>query len=131
MRTFSFSFSQNQKPDYKIKKIIVSIVLLCTSIQANATTWIEVDDASKLLCQMTATGTVWFRNLNELDSSHGGCCYAYKLDTTTPGGKSIWSTLLAKMAASKRSTLGFPKIGSNENVQILSAIGRLSHGSNQ
>ena len=112
-------------------KKILGTAILFFSINAGATTWIEVDDASKLLWQMTSSGIVYFRNLNEFDSAQGGCCYAYKLDTTTPGGKSIWSTILAKIAAHKRITLGFPQIGSNENVQTLNYIGRHSHASNE
>ncbi len=113
-----------------MKKIIL-LSLLILSFQANATVWVEVDDASKLLWQMTVGGTVYFRNLNEFNSTHGGCCYAYKLDTTTPGGKSVWGTILAKIAAHKRITLGFPQVGSNDNVQNLSYIGRHSHASNE
>lgn len=99
--------------------------------KVNAIVWVEVDDASKLLWQMNASGTVYFRNLNEFNANHAACCYAYNLDTTTPGGKSIWSTLLAKIAAHKRITLGFPEIGSNENAQTLNYIGRHSHGTNE
>jgi hypothetical protein len=113
-----------------MKKYTLMIALFLSS-QAHAVTWVEVDDASKLLWQMTSSGVVYFRNLNEFDSAQGGCCYAYKLDTTTPGGKSVWSTILAKIAAHKRITLGFPQIGSNENVQTLNYIGRHSHASNE
>ena len=112
-------------------KKILSVVLLVCSLNVSATVWVEVDDASKLLWQMTASGVVYFRNLNEFSSQHAGCCYAYKLDTTTPGGKSIWSTILAKMAAKKRITLGFPSVGSNENLQTLNYIGRHAHGTNE
>ena len=112
-------------------KIKLFLFVLFVTTKAYSTEWIEVDDASKLLWQMRSEGTVYFRNLNEFNSSHAGCCYAYKLDTTTPEGKSLWSTILAKMAAHKRITLGFPNVGSNENVQTLSAIGRHMHGTNE
>ncbi len=113
-----------------MKKILVSILLLLT-FQVNAQVWVEVDDASKLLWQMTASGTVYFRNLNEFDSSQTGCCYAYYLNTTTPGGKSVWSTILAKIAAHKRITLGFPVKGENSGAQALNYIGRHGHGTNE
>ncbi len=113
-----------------MKKFILSILLLC-SFEVSATEWVEVDDASKLLWQMRASGVVYFRNLNEFNSSHGGCCYSYKLDTTTPGGKSMWSTILAKIAGHRRITLGFPNIGSSSEVQTLSSIGRHAHASNE
>jgi hypothetical protein len=105
--------------------------LLLSSFESRAVEWVEIDDASKLLWQMTSSGVVYFRNLNEFNSEHGGCCYAYKLDTTTPGGKSLWGTILAKIAANKRITLGFPDIGSNASVQTLNYIGRHSHASNE
>jgi len=113
-----------------VKKLILIATLLFVG-KVNAVTWVEVDDASKLLWQMNASGTVYFRNLNEFDSGQTGCCYAYYLDTTTPGGKSIWSTILAKIAAHKRITLGFPIIGTNANPQKLNYIGRHSHGTNE
>ena len=76
-------------------------------------------------------GTVYFRNLNEFDLNKGGCCYSYKLDTTTPVDKSLWSTILAKMAGKKRITLGFHNVGSSTNVQTLSAVGRHAHGTSE
>jgi|GEM_PF-1535574 len=114
-----------------MKKTLSFVTALLFSITVNAVTWVEIDDASKLLWQMTSDGTVWFRNLNEFDSAQGGCCYAYMLDTTTPGGKVMWSTILAKMAAHKRITLGFPTIGSNTSIQTLTYIGRHKHGTNE
>jgi len=113
-----------------VKKLLF-VFFIALAPKASATEWVEIDDASKLLWQMTSSGTVYFRNLNEFDSKHAGCCYAYKLDTTTAGGKSVWSTILAKIAGKKRITLGFPQIGSNDNVQTLSYIGRHAHGTNE
>lgn len=114
-----------------MKKIILLVFMAVLPCMSNATEWIEIDNASELLWQINSAGIVYFRNLNEFDAEQAGCCYAYKLDTTTDGGKVIWSTILAKMAGHKRITLGFPNIGSNENPQTLSAIGRHTHGTNQ
>ena len=104
-------------------KYILYLALLL-SFCGRATEWVYVNDASRLLWQMNTAGTVWFRNIKEFKGTHTGCCYAYKVDTTTPGGKVVWSTLLAKMAAKEPITLGFPKIGTNESPQALSAIGK-------
>lgn len=109
-----------------MKKILMAAAMLL-SLQASAQNWVEVDDASKLLWQMQADGVVWFRNLNEFSASQAPCCYAYKLDTTTPGGRVIWSVIMTKMAAHERITLGFPDIGSNVNVQTLNYLGRHEH----
>ncbi|MDX1304560.1 hypothetical protein [Photobacterium sp.] len=113
-----------------MKKLLLLSTLFFSS-QGSAQTWVEVNDASKLLWQMSANGTVYFRNLNEFDPAQGACCYAYNLDTTTPGGKSIWSMILTKIASKKRITLGFPSVASNNNPQTLNYIGRHSHASNE
>lgn len=112
-------------------KKLALLALLLISFQANAAVWVEIDDASKLLWQMRVDGTVYFRNIDEFDSTQAGCCYAYYLDTTTPGGKIVWSTILTKIAGHKRISLSFTQIGSNANPQNLSAIGRHSHASNE
>jgi hypothetical protein len=117
-----------------MKKLLFSIFfVLSISPFSNtfAQNWVEIDDASKLLWQMQSDGVIWFRNLDEFDSRQGGCCYAYMLDTTTPGGKAMWSVILTKMASGKRITLGFPDVGSNANVQIMNYIGRHGHASNE
>ena len=104
-------------------KYILFLTLLL-SFSGRATEWIYVNDASKLLWQMNSAGTVWFRNLDKFNENQSGCCYAYKMDTTTAGGKSLWSTILAKMASKESITLGFPQIGTNASPQSLSAIGK-------
>lgn len=109
----------------------ILILIMFISVEANATEWIEIDDASRLLWQMTANGVVRFRSLSEFDSSQDGCCCSNKLDTTTPGGKSVWSTILARIAAGKRITLGFPAGGSGSNPQTLSYVDRHAHGTNE
>ncbi|MCJ8269320.1 MAG: hypothetical protein MJK04_07935 [Psychrosphaera sp.] len=109
-----------------MKKFLMSVLLVC-SFGANATVFVDVDDASKLLWQITPTGHVYFRNLNEFNSAHAACCYAYRLDITTPVGSIMWSTILAKMAAHKKISLGFPGIGSNDNKQSMTHIGRHLH----
>jgi hypothetical protein len=117
-------------PKIYITRIPLAIALLISS-SAHSQQWVEIEDASKILWQMSANGTLYFRNLNEFDPKQTGCCYAYALDTTTEGGKSVWSTILAKMAAHKRIALGFPAVGANENLQWLNFIGRHSHASNE
>lgn len=106
-----------------MKKIIL-LTFIIFSCGSHATEWVYVTDASKLKWQMTQSGVVYFRNLDHFDSKHAGCCYRYKLDTTTPGGSSLWSTMLAKMAAGLPITFGFSKIPeSDADVQANTAIG--------
>ena len=61
-------------------------------------TYIYVNDMSLVHYQLVADGKVYFRNLNSFNSAVTSCCYAFVLDTTTPFGKSAWSTILTKMA---------------------------------
>jgi hypothetical protein len=115
----------------KMKKIVISLLLVIACGNANAESWVEIDDAGKLLWQMNENGVVYFRNLNEFDAAHAGCCYSYFLDTTTVGGKAIWAVVLMKIAGHKRITLGFADIGSNAAPQRLNMIGRHDHNTNE
>ncbi len=112
-----------------MKKTVLVLLLIFFGfgVNAEATTFVNVDDASKIRWQMSPSGQVWFRNLNEFSSDngeHAGCCYSYVFDTTTPGGKSMWSTILFAMAAHNSISLGFSGIGSNSTPQTLLYIGR-------
>lgn len=84
--------------------------ILFTTLSANATDWITVNDMSLIKWQITPGGMVYFRNLNEFNSQALPCCYNYYIDTTTPGGKSLWSVVLTKMTTSEKLILGTPKI---------------------
>ncbi|TQV87276.1 hypothetical protein [Aliikangiella coralliicola] len=105
-----------------MKKLVLAILMIL-SFKVQAIEWVYVSDMSKLKWQLVSSGEVYFRNLNEFNSAQGGCCYSYKLDTTTPAGKAMWSTILAKMAARAPLNLGFPQVGSANNVQTLYAVG--------
>ncbi len=103
---------------------IILIACILLSSKANAgTQWVNINDASHLKWQITSNGTVWFRNIKDFNSAHNGCCYSYKLDATTAGGKVLWTTLLAKISSSKGISLGFTGIGTNEAPQTLVYVG--------
>ncbi len=68
-------------------------------------TYVHVSDMSKVHYQLYSNGFVYFRNLNDFNSNVTGCCYAFGLDTTTPYGKSAWSTILMKMASKSSLSL--------------------------
>ena len=93
-----------------MNKAIIILSLLFTTLSANGEDWITVNDMSQVKWQITPAGRVYFRNLNEFNNQALPCCYNYYLDTTTPGGKSLWSVILTKMATSKKLILGTPKI---------------------
>jgi len=115
-----------------MKKILISsfllLCLICSTAKVQAATvWVNVPNADDLLWQMTENGTVYFRNLNQFNSAHGGCCYSYYLNTTTEGGKALWTLLLTRMAQGKSVSLGVPGIGSASNKQPVIYVGKHSH----
>jgi hypothetical protein len=83
-----------------MKKFVALLgFLVVTSMSAFvASGYVHIANVSELQYQIYDGGTVYFRNLNKFDSGVTGCCYAFALDTSTEGGKSMWSTILLKMA---------------------------------
>jgi len=76
----------------------LSLFVFSVSVAAAAPAYVYVPDMSQLRYQMQADGVVYFRNLDAFNNTVTGCCYAFKLDTTTPYGRSAWSTILMKVA---------------------------------
>ena len=102
---------------------LLVIALLLGYSSADATEWVTVENASQLRWQINQAGVVYFRNIDQFDTNQTGCCYAYKLDTTTEAGKSLWATLLSRIAAGQTVVLGFPMIGSNQSPATLIYVG--------
>ncbi|MCC2521156.1 hypothetical protein [Vibrio coralliilyticus] len=84
----------------KLFGYLLTAVLFSSFVKA-APVYVHVSDMSKIKYQLVGDGRVYFRNLNEFNSSVTGCCYAFYLDITTDYGKSAWSTMLMKMASQK------------------------------
>ena len=81
------------------KQLVLLACLTLSGTYSNAEPgYIHVPDMSKVHYQLVSDGVVFFRNLHEFHAGATGCCYAFKLDTTTPFGKSAWSVILMKMA---------------------------------
>jgi hypothetical protein len=93
-----------------MKKIVSTILALFICTAASAEDWITVNDMSQVNWQITPSGRVYFRNLNEFRSDALACCYNYYLDTTTDTGKALWSVVLTKMTTSSKLILGTPNI---------------------
>ncbi|MGD8909867.1 MAG: hypothetical protein PVI92_11030 [Chromatiales bacterium] len=85
--------------------LVISSLFVSTLLFAADHVW--VDEPEELKWQLSAdTGKVYFRNLDEFTSgtyenNFGGCCYSYWVDTTTDSGKSLWSVILAHIAANR------------------------------
>lgn len=87
------------RSELRLTAIVLLVATMLTTQSAKADpAYVYVPNMSQLQYQMTSDGVVYFRNLNSFNASVTGCCYAFKLDTTTPFGKSAWSTILMKMA---------------------------------
>lgn len=92
--------------EHKLKRTSIALAALISSFNALAFDYANVPDAGLLKWQMDTAGVVYFRNLNEFDPTFLPCCYNYSLDTTTPVGKSMWATILLRIATSRPVSLG-------------------------
>jgi len=70
--------------------------------------FVQVPDASLVKYQLTPSGQVFFRNLNQFSPTALGCCYNYFIDTATQNGKNAFALFLAKQAQGKGFTLMIP-----------------------
>jgi hypothetical protein len=92
-----------------MKRLLLFVIswLVMASGAANAAVYfVLVPDMSQLQWQMDSGGIVWLRNLNAFDGAVLGCCYNFSIDTTTAAGKSIWSSMLAKIELAQPLWLG-------------------------
>lgn len=72
-----------------MKRIVLTSLLIFSSFSVTAEEWITVNDMSLLKWQMSPSGKVYLRNLNEFNNQALACCYNYHIDTTTEAGKSL------------------------------------------
>lgn len=97
-----------KKEGEKMKKILLllGIFNLLSMTNAKASDWIAINDMSQVKWQHFGNdGKIYFRNLNEFDSSWLGCCYSYWIDPTTETGKIAWSVILTKMSTGGKLNL--------------------------
>jgi len=83
--------------------VAVAVLLIGTafSLQARASYWFKVSDASQIQ-YIIANGTteqIFLRNLSQFDATVLPCCYNYWIDLSTDAGRANWSLLLAKIQA--------------------------------
>ena len=98
--------AQCQKPNLKdglMKKLITLLLVLCVR-EVLADDGVHVPDMSLLSWQIDSAGKVYLRNLSQFDSTFLGCCYNHYIDTTTSGGKIMWSAALSHIAMGKPMT---------------------------
>lgn len=87
------------------RTLVALLGLSVLSLEVQADDAVHIPDMSELSWQIDSAGRVWFRNLDEFDSSFQACCYVYYLDTVPAEGKTRWSTMLSYMAMGKPMTI--------------------------
>ena len=88
-----------------IQSLFLLPVLLFGSA-AEATDFLQIDDASQIQWQITSQNRVYLRNLNTFDATYLACCYNYWFDASTDAGKSFLAVLLARTAAAQPIDIG-------------------------
>ncbi|PCH65678.1 MAG: hypothetical protein COC04_01335 [Gammaproteobacteria bacterium] len=90
-----------------MKYLLTLFILFFTNI-VSAEDVLLVNDSSALKWEVRSTsGKVYFRNLNEIDSSYLACCYNYYIDASTDEGKAVWSSFLSYHISGKPLRLVF------------------------
>ena len=87
--------------------------LLLASLPSRAVDTVVVTNAAQLSWVYdTPSGRIYFRNLDQFDSRFLGCCYNFYVDTTTVVGRTLWATILLKMAGAQPINLmvGAPNV---------------------
>jgi hypothetical protein len=77
----------------------VTSTLVCLGLvqAANAMVWVHATNVAQVQYQ-TAGNFIYFRNLNQFNSSALGCCYNYWIDTSTVEGRNIFALVLSAAA---------------------------------
>ncbi|WP_157032973.1 hypothetical protein [Sphingomonas changbaiensis] len=83
-----------------------------------ATDTLAVPNAAQI--QWAVFGSnVFFRNLNDFDSSWLGCCYNYWLDLTTDGGRAMFAAFLTARTNGSAILLTVPAKGTASAINQL------------
>ena len=87
--------------------VLLGVFNLFAIQNSNATDWITINDMRQVEWQNFGNdGKIYFRNLNNFDSSFQGCCYSYWIDPNSINGKITWSIILTKIATGGKLVLG-------------------------
>ena len=78
-----------------------------------------VPDASAIKYAVDPTGIVYFRNLNEVDSTWAGCCGNFWINLNTEGGRGMYSSFLTARASHQRFVIVAPTKAGSQSDQLL------------
>ena len=86
--------------------------LLLSSFPSRAVDYLAVGNAAQLSWFYDASsGRVYFRNLDQFNAGFLGCCYNWYIDTSTTVGRTLWASILLKMAGAQPVNLGVGAMG--------------------
>lgn len=88
-----------------MKRSLAFVFTFVCSVNVYAFDYAYVGNMAQLNWQL-AEGRVYLRNLNQFNGNFLPCCYNYWVDTTTPGGKSMWSAMLLKIGTGQPLYMG-------------------------
>ncbi len=92
---------------------LMLVAALLASLPSRAVETVTVTNAAQLSWFYdTPSGRIYFRNFDQFDSRFLGCCYNWYIDTTTVVGRTLWATILLKMAGAQPINLmvGAPNV---------------------
>ena len=76
--------------------------LLSTSLPSQAVDTVVVGNAAQLSWFYDgSSGRVYFRNLDQFNPAFLGCCFNWYIDTSTTVGRTLWASVLLKMAGAQ------------------------------
>ena len=77
-------------------------VLLVSSLPSHAVDTVVVGNAAQLSWFYDgSSGKVYFRNFDQFNASFLGCCFNFYIDTSTAVGRTLWASILLKMAGAQ------------------------------
>ena len=83
-----------------LTSVFLAAVLLLGARSAHADDFVTIPNAASLKWfQVNGTGQIFLRNLNDYDPTFLGCCWNYYIDINGAPGRTLWASVLLKMAA--------------------------------
>jgi hypothetical protein len=76
--------------------------LVSVSLPSHAVDTVVVTNAAQLTWFYdSSSGKVYFRNLDQFNANFLGCCFNWYIDTSTTVGRTLWASILLKMAGAQ------------------------------
>lgn len=90
-----------------LTSVFLAVALLLGARPAHADDFITIPNAASLKWfEVNSTGQIFLRNLNDFDATFLGCCWNFYIDVNSAAGRTLWATVLLKMASGQSIILG-------------------------